>query len=66
MCKNCGKWYSINPKSKAYPEELRLVAIKEHLSGLSGRRIGAIHRMSKANVYNWIKKSGGGVDKPKD
>jgi len=66
MCKVCGKWYSMNPKSRAYSEELRMLAIKEHLSGLSGRRIGAIHGMSKANVYNWIKKNGEGVDKLKN
>jgi len=63
VCKSCGKWYSIDPKSRAYSEEIRILAIKEHMAGLSGRRVGAIHGMSKANVYNWIKKNRRGVDK---
>ena len=63
LCGVCNYKYTLNPKSKTYSDEIRLLAIKEHLSGLSGRRIGAIHGMSKANVYNWIKKNGQGVDK---
>ena len=56
-CKTCDKYYTLNPKVRTYSEEKRQLAIKEYLSGISGRGVGKIHGMSKANVYNWIKKT---------
>ena len=56
-CNECGKIYTFNPKSRAYSEELRRSAIKTYYSGVSGRGVGKIFGMSKANVYNWIKKN---------
>ena len=44
-------------KDRAYSEEMRERAIKTYYSGVSGRGVGKIFGMSKANVYNWIKKS---------
>jgi len=63
VCKDCDYKYTLNPKSRAYPETVRELAIKEYYSGVSGRGVGKIHNMSKANVYNWIKKTGESVDK---
>jgi transposase-like protein len=57
LCKVCRKSYTINPKRYAYPEEVRQIAIKEYYAGASGRVVGQLHGMSKANVYNWIKKN---------
>lgn len=57
-CKECGAWYTINPKKREYPEETRQAAIKTFYSGVSGCGVGKIFGMSKANVYNWIKKNG--------
>jgi transposase-like protein len=57
MCKECGAWYTINPKKREYPEEIREAAIKTFYSGVSGCGVGKIFGMSKANVYNWIKKT---------
>ncbi|MDR1668651.1 MAG: hypothetical protein LBR76_01670 [Oscillospiraceae bacterium] len=31
-----------------------------HYAGASGRGVGKVLGMSKANVYNWIKKNGSG------
>ena len=56
-CKECGISYTIDPKKREYPEETRQLAIKMYYSGASGRAIGKILGMSKANVYNWIKKN---------
>lgn len=56
-CKDCGIKYTINGKSHEYPEETKKLAIKMYYSGVSGRGVGKILHMSKANVYNWIKKS---------
>jgi len=56
-CKDCGKTYTPEAKTKAYSEELREQAIKTYYSGVSGRGVGKIFGMSKANVYNWIKKT---------
>lgn len=46
----------LNPKRIAYPEEIREAAIKTFYSGVSGRGVGHIFHINKANVYNWIKK----------
>jgi transposase-like protein len=57
ICKNCGKTYTINPKRHAYSEETQQLALKIYYSGVSGRGVGKVLGMSKANVYNWIKKT---------
>ncbi len=46
----------MNPKSLAYDEKTREAAIKIYYSGVSGRQVGKLFHMNKANVYNWIKK----------
>jgi transposase-like protein len=56
-CKECGAWYTTNPKKREYPDETRQAAIKTFYSGVSGCGVGKIFGMSKANVYNWIKKN---------
>ena len=56
-CNKCGKYYTLNPKTIAYSEEIRKSAIKNYYSGVSGRGVGKIFSMSKANIYNWIKKT---------
>ena len=39
------------------------MATKTYYAGVSGRGVGKIFGMSKANVYNWIKKNGGRPEK---
>ena len=56
MCKECGVAYTTEPKKREYPEETKKLAMKIYYSGVSGRGVGKILGMSKANVYNWIKK----------
>jgi transposase-like protein len=63
LCKVCNYKYSLNPKSNAYPQETRDLAIREYYSGVSARGVGKIHKMSHINVLTWIKKSRDGVDK---
>ena len=65
FCKNCKRAYTLNPKTRAYPEEIREQAIKIYYSGVSGRGVGKVMGFSKANVANWIKKNHRGVDKSK-
>lgn len=55
-CKECGAYYTINPKKREYPEEIRKLAIKMYFGGISARGIGKIFHMSQSNVMNWIKK----------
>lgn len=57
QCRSCGTRYTLEPKSRAYPEEVREQAIKTYYSGVSGRGVGALLGMSKHNVYRWIKKT---------
>jgi transposase-like protein len=57
MCKECNVAYTIDPKKREYSEEIRNSAIKAYYLGVSGRGVGKIFGMSKANVYNWIKKN---------
>jgi transposase-like protein len=58
FCKECRKYYTFEPKRNAYDEETRANALKIYYSGVSGRGMGKVLGMSKANVYNWIKKNG--------
>lgn len=55
-CKECGIYYTIDPKRHEYPEETRELAIKMYYGGISGRGVGKILGMNKSNVMNWIKK----------
>ena len=57
LCRFCKKTYTLDPKRHAYDEETRTLALKIYYSGVSGRGVGKILGMSKANVYNWIKKN---------
>jgi transposase-like protein/IS1 family transposase len=57
ICKECGATYTLNPKRHEYSEEKKNEAIKLYYSGVSGRGVGRLLGMSKANVYNWIKKT---------
>ena len=57
FCKYCKKSYTLEPKKHAYSEEIRQQAIKTYYSGVSGRGVGNLMGMNKANVYNWIKKN---------
>ena len=54
---NAKKYYTIDPKTREYPEEIREQAIKTFYAGASGRGVGKVFGFSKANVYNWIKKT---------
>jgi transposase-like protein len=57
MCRHCKKTYTLEPKRNAYDEETRALALKIYYAGASGRGVGKVLGMSKANVYNWIKKN---------
>ena len=57
ICRECGVTYTPEPKKREYSEETRLLAMKIYYSGVSGRGVGKILGMSKANIYNWIKKT---------
>ena len=56
-CNHCKKTYTLEPKRHAYDEDTQALAIKIYYAGISGRGVGKILGMSKANVYNWIKKN---------
>lgn len=58
ICRFCKKTYTPEPKSHAYDEETKKLAMKMYYSGVSGRGVGKVLSMNKANVYNWIKKNG--------
>ena len=58
MCKECGVAYTKEPKKREYSKETKNLAMKMYYSGVSGRGVGKVLGMSKANVYNWIKKNG--------
>ena len=63
ICKDCKIYYTLNPKPHAYSEEVQILALRVYYSGVSGRSVGKIFGMNKANIYNWIKKNRGIVDK---
>ncbi|MCD7905108.1 MAG: hypothetical protein LUG24_05955 [Clostridiales bacterium] len=57
FCKECGRYYTLNPKTREYPDGVRLKALEAFCKGESGRSVGKMFGFSKANVYNWLKKS---------
>ncbi|MDR2502063.1 MAG: hypothetical protein LBC78_02295 [Oscillospiraceae bacterium] len=57
ICRHCKKTYTPEAKRRAYSEEARSLAMKMYYSGVCGRDLGKILGMSKANVYNRIKKT---------
>ena len=59
ICKECGATHTLNPKQREYSKETKEAAIKAYYSGATGREVGRLFGMSKANVYNWIKKNHG-------
>lgn len=63
VCKNCNHKYTLNAKTREYPEEIKQQAMRIYYSGVSGRGVGKALGMSKANVLNWIKKTEHPVDK---
>ena len=69
-CNNCRYKYTPEPKSSAYSEEVRKQALQLLTSGVTGRGVGKLMKMSKANAYRWareeVKKTEGGVDKSID
>ena len=56
-CLDCQIYYTLDPKRREISEEIREQAIKIFYTGTSGRGVGKIFGMSKANVLNWIKKN---------
>ena len=47
-CKECGIYYTIDPKRHEYPEETRELAIKMYYGGTSGRGVPYDHGKPKA------------------
>lgn len=66
QCYACKCTYTLNPKTRIIPDEIRKIALREYYSGVSGRGVGKIHNMHKNNVYNWIKKNRSDMDKSSD
>jgi transposase-like protein len=48
-CKECGVIYTLESKKHKYAEETRTLALKMYYSGVSGRGVGKVLGMSKAN-----------------
>jgi len=57
LCRSCNLKYTLKPKMRSYSEEVKQNALGLYYSGKSGRTIGKELKMSKANIYNWIKKT---------
>ena len=56
-CKYCNYKYTLNGKTREYPEETKQQAIKAYYSGVSGRGVGKLMGIGKGTVYGWIKKN---------
>jgi len=55
ICWHCKGAYTPKPQKYAYTEEEKTQAIKIYYEGNSGREVGRILGMSKANAVRWIK-----------
>ena len=56
-CTNCKREYTPNPKKWQYTEEEQKKALQLLLLGNSGRAVGKVLGMNKANVYRWVKEA---------
>jgi transposase-like protein len=63
-CRACGKIHTPKPAKLAYSAEERAAAIKTYYEGVSGRAVGRLLGMSKANVFRWIKARAANVPPP--
>ena len=50
MCKECGVVYTLDPKKREYSEEIKQLALKIYYAGASGRGVGKVLGMTKANA----------------
>jgi len=58
VCKICNHKYTLNGKTREYPEETKQQAMKIYFSGVSGRGTGKVMGLGKNTVLDWIKKNG--------
>jgi len=56
MCKECNIRYTIDPKTREYPEETKTLALKLLVSGMSSNAIGQVLEMNHQNAHRWAKK----------
>jgi len=57
FCKECKKYYTLDPKPHEISHDIKLQAVKMLLGGMSSRRIGQILGFNHQNATNWLKKT---------
>ena len=65
-CNNCGYKYTPEPKNRAYSAEVRKQALQLLASGVTGRGVGKLLKMSKANAYRWAREEVKKTERPVD
>jgi transposase-like protein len=63
-CVCCKKAYTPKPTKYVYTEEVRTAALKIYYENSSGRAVGRILGMSKANAVRWIKERAAKMPEP--
>jgi len=56
-CKECKREYTPNPMPHGYDKEKKELALKLLTQGMTGRGIGKVLGMSKANAYRWAQEA---------
>lgn len=56
-CKVCNREYTPNPKQRGYDIEKKEQALKLLTQGMTGRAVGKLLGMSKANAYRWSREA---------
>ena len=54
-CGKCKREYTPNPQKWVYSEDERKQALRLLTDGNTGRAVGRVMNMSKANAYRWSK-----------
>ena len=60
-CKECGIYYTIDPKRHEYPEETRELAIKMYYGGISSRGVGKMLKkipQQAPKLWSWMSCTG--------
>jgi insertion element IS1 protein InsB len=66
-CLDCGCQYVENPKSRAYPNEVKQLCLKMYVNGMGFRAIARVTDIDHGTIINWVKEKGEKLaDEPQD
>ena len=56
-CQHCRRFYTLQPKKKGYPAEVRRAALRMYVDGINFRRTARLVGVAPQTVVNWVKEA---------